>query len=306
MSIAQLDTVWVIAEVPEKYAQIIAPHNSAVVTLDEMDHGSDAKWESHVEYIYPSLSETTRTLKVRIPLNNNNHTLKPNMFAHVGIKPTQRKAALLVPRSAVIRTAEGAKVVLSDGDGNFKSVRVTLGQSDSTHFEVVEGLLPEDDVVVSAQFLIDSESSKSSDFERMKAPEHQATTTGTIEAIELPADTETNGASNNAKLVIARGPIEKWGRGPATMSFAVSKHIDLSQFSEGDNIMFTFVTGEEFTVIDMRKRSENAVDKGMVYDSGHSNHKHDAGNLKGNGEQSDAHESAAQKSINHKEHMHHD
>ncbi|WP_370136729.1 efflux RND transporter periplasmic adaptor subunit [Alteromonas sp.] len=318
MSIAQLDTVWVIAEVPEKYAQIIAPHNSAVVTLDEMDHGSEAKWESHVEYIYPSLSETTRTLKVRIPLNNNNHTLKPNMFAHVGIKPTQRKAALLVPRSAVIRTVEGAKVVLSDGDGNFKSVRVTLGRSDSAHFEVVEGLLPEDDVVVSAQFLIDSESSKSSDFERMKAPDHQATTTGTIEAIELTADTETNGASNNAKLVIARGPIEKWGRGPATMSFAVSKHIDLSQFKEGDNIMFTFVTGEEFTVIDMRKRSENAVGKGMVHDSDHSNHKHDAGtgNLKGNGEQSDAHESsvhksmvhksAEQKSINHKEHMHHD
>ncbi len=311
MSIAQLDTVWVIAEVPEKYAQIIAPHNGAVITLDEMDHGSDAKWESHVEYIYPSLSETTRTLKVRIPLNNNNHTLKPNMFAHAVITPTQRKAALLVPRSAVIRTAEGAKVVLSDGDGNFKSVRVTLGQSDSTHFEVVEGLLPEDDVVVSAQFLIDSESSKSSDFERMKAPDHQATTTGTIEAIELPADTETNGASNNAKLVIARGPIEKWGRGPATMSFAVSKHIDLSQFSEGENIMFTFVTGEEFTVIDMRKRSEHAMDKGMVHDSGHSNHKPDAGNMKSNGEQSDAHESmvhksAEQKSMNHEEHMHHD
>lgn len=316
MSIAQLDTVWVIAEVPEKYAQIIAPHNSAVVTLDEMDHGSDAKWESHVEYIYPSLSETTRTLKVRIPLNNNNHTLKPNMFAHVGIKPTQRKAALLVPRSAVIRTAEGAKVVLSDGDGNFKSVRVTLGQSDSTHFEVVEGLLPEDDVVVSAQFLIDSESSKSSDFKRMKAPDHQATTTGTIEAIELPADTKTNDASNNAKLVIARGPIEKWGRGPATMSFSVSKHIDLSQFKEGDNIMFTFVTGEEFTVIDMRKHSEHAVDKGMVHDSVHSNHKPDAGNLKGDEAQGNAHESmlhksmvhksAEQKSINHKEHMHHD
>jgi len=316
MSIAQLDTVWVIAEVPEKYAQIIAPHNGAVVTLDEMDHASDAKWESHVEYIYPSLSETTRTLKVRIPLNNNNHTLKPNMFTHVKMKPTQRKAALLVPRSAVIRTAEGAKVVLSDGDGNFKSVRVTLGQSDSTHFEVVEGLLPEDDVVVSAQFLIDSESSKSSDFERMKAPDHQATTTGTIEAIELPADTETNGASNNAKLVIARGPIEKWGRGPATMSFAVSNHIDLTQFREGDNIMFTFVTGEEFTVIDMRKHSEHAVDKGMVHDSGHSNHNHKAGERKGDGEQSDAHESmvhksmvhksAEQKSINHKEHMHHD
>ena len=93
------------------------------------------------------------------------------------------------------------------------------------------------------------------------------------------------------------------------MSFAVSKHIDLSQFSEGDNIMFTFVTGS--TVIDMRKRSENAVDKGMVHDSGHSNHNHNAGERKGDGEQSDAHESmvhksAEQKSINHKEHMHHD
>ena len=122
----------------------------------------------------------------------------------------------------------------------------------------------------------------------------------------MPTENETNGASNNAKLVIARGPIEKWGRGPATMSFAVSKHIDLSQFSEGDNIMFTFVTGEEFTVIDMRKRSENAVDKGMVQDLGHSNHKHDAGERKGDENQSDAHKSAEQKSINHKEHMHHD
>ena len=321
MSIAQLDTVWVIAEVPEKYAQIIAPHNSAVVTLDEMDHGSDAKWESHVEYIYPSLSETTRTLKVRIPLDNNNHTLKPNMFAHVGIKPTQRKAALLVPRSAVIRTAEGAKVVLSDGDGNFKSVRVTLGESDSTHFEVTEGLLPEDNVVVSAQFLIDSESSKSSDFKRMEAPNHQATTTGTIESIELPVKNKAGEGQHNAEIVIARGPIEKWNRGPTTMSFAVSKHINVSKFKEGDEIVFTFVTGEEFTVIDMRKHSERALGKSMVHDSVHSNHKHNAGERKGDGDQSDAleptvhksmihksmeHKSAEQKSINHKEHMHHD
>ncbi|MCP4281957.1 MAG: copper-binding protein, partial [Alteromonas sp.] len=122
---------------------------------------------------------------------------------------------------------------------------------------------------------------------------------------------ETIGASNNAKLVTARGPIEKWGQGPARMSFAVQKHTDLSQFKEDDNIMFTFVTGEEFTVIDMRKHSEHAMDKGMVHDSGHSNHNHNAGERKGGEAQSDAHESMAhksaeQKSINHKEHMHHD
>ncbi|WP_334056707.1 efflux RND transporter periplasmic adaptor subunit [Alteromonas sp. S005] len=311
MSIAQLDTVWVIAEVAEKYAQLIAPHDRAVVTLDEMAHASTANWESHVEYIYPSLSEVTRTLKVRIPLANESHTLKPNMFTQVSLKPVQRKPALLVPRSAVIRTSKGTKVVLSDGNGNFKSVRVKLGQSDSTHFEVIEGLLPEDNVVVSAQFLIDSESSKSSDFERMEAPDHQATTTGAIEAIELPADTETNGASNNAKLVIARGPIEKWGRGPATMSFAVSKHIDLSSFKEGDNIVFTFVTGEEFTVIDMGKHSEHKVSKDTMHGSDHSNHKHNADDLEGDEDHSHAHESMVHKSVehestNHKEHMHHD
>ncbi len=301
MSIAQLDTVWVIAEVPEKYAQMIAPHDRAVVTLDEMAHVSTANWESHVEYIYPSLSEVTRTLKVRIPLVNENHTLKPNMFTQVFLRPGQRKPALLVPRSAVIRTSKGTKVVMSDGNGNFKSVRVKLGQSDSTHFEVIEGLLPEDNVVVSAQFLIDSESSKSSDFERMEAPDHQATTTGTIEAIELPVKNRADETVTNAEVIIARGPIEKWNRGPATMSFAVSKHIDLSSFKEGDEIVFTFVTGEEFTVIDMRKHSEHKVSEGTMHGSEHSNHKHNADDLEGDEDQSRAHES-----MNHKEHMHHD
>ena len=145
----------------------------------------------------------------------------------------------------------------------------------------------------------------------MEAPDHQATTTGAIEAIELPADTETNGASNNAKLVIARGPIEKWGRGPATMSFAVSKHIDLSSFKEGDNIVFTFVTGEEFTVIDMGKHSEHKVSKDTMHGSDHSNHKHNADDLEGDEDHSHAHESMVHKSVehestNHKEHMHHD
>ncbi|WP_333969658.1 copper-binding protein [Alteromonas mediterranea] len=115
-----------------------------------------------------------------------------------------------------------------------------LGQSDSRHFEVLEGVLPGDEVVVSAQFLIDSESSKNSDFTRMKAPNHQATTTGTIEAIKRP-DAQS---ADNVEMTIARGPIEKWGRGPAVMDFAVSQHIDVSNFNVGDSVVFTFVTGK--------------------------------------------------------------
>ncbi len=130
-----------------------------------------------------------------------------------------------------------------------------LGQSDSRHFEVLEGVLPGDEVVVSAQFLIDSESSKNSDFTRMKAPNHQATTTGTIEAIKRP-DAQS---ADNVEMTIARGPIEKWGRGPAVMDFAVSQHIDVSNFNVGDSVVFTFVTGEKFTVIDMRRRAKSAA-----------------------------------------------
>jgi len=306
MSIAQLDTVWVIAEVPEKFAQSINLHNNAVVTLDELAHSPEASWESHVEYIYPSLTEVTRTLKVRIPLSNEGHVLKPNMFTHVLLKPEPRAAALLVSRSAIIRTAQGAKVVLSDGNGNFKSVNVKLGQSNNEYFEVVDGLLPGDEVVVSAQFLIDSESSKSSDFKRMAAPDHQATTTGVIKAIALPDESthdserashkghaSHNGhfaynthALQNAEITIARGPIEKWGRGPAVMTFAVSKHIDVSTFKEGDSIVFTFVTGDAFTVIDMRHAEKDAQQHTKRHTSDNKVNGHE--------------------SMNHKEHMHHD
>ena len=333
MSIAQLDTVWIIAEFPEKYAQNVALHDTALVSLDALAHTSDANWKSHIEYIYPSMSDVTRTLKVRIPLSNNHHTLKPNMFTHVSIKPSKRAAALLVPRSAVIRFSQGARVVVSDGKGNFKSVNVKLGQSDRSHFEVVDGLLPGDEVVVSAQFLIDSESSKSSDFNRMKAPDHQATTTGTIEAITFPANDEGNEAGGNAEVVIARGPIEKWGRGPAVMSFAVSKHIDLSQFEEGDKVTFTFVTGEEFTVIDMRKQIEHAMHSDMLQGSEHSGHVHptpiddvshssaleneigegahnemghDNNSVDKNEHKNHEEKDKAYESMNHKEHMHHD
>lgn len=302
MSIAQLDTVWVIAEVPEKYAQVISLHDSAFVSLDELAHTSSATWESHVEYIYPSLSKTTRTLKLRIPLNNHHQSLKPNMFTQVLLRPAKRSAALLVPHSAVIRTAQGAKVVQSDGNGNFKSVSVKLGQSDSRHFEVLEGVLPGDEVVVSAQFLIDSESSKNSDFTRMKAPNHQATTTGTIEAIKRP-DAQS---ADNVEMTIARGPIEKWGRGPAVMDFAVSQHIDVSNFNVGDSVVFTFVTGEKFTVIDMRRRAKSAAmpSETMPHEMRHGEHEATSGHNSESGPQREGNSDT--KAMNHKEHMHHD
>jgi Cu(I)/Ag(I) efflux system membrane fusion protein len=98
----------------------------------------------------------------------------------------------------------------------------------------------------------------------MRAPDNQATTTGKIEEISV-------GEDNSAVFTIARGPIEKWGRGPATMSFALSPHIDATQFNIGMQVRFTFVTGESFTIVDMQPIDEEVMDShqhhmGMSHD----------------------------------------
>lgn len=276
MSIAQLDNVWVIADIPEKFAARIELHNRVKVSLG---FAPDKTWQSHIDYIYPSLDAVTRTLKVRVPLSNENTVLKPNMFANVVVVPAQKQPSLLVPKSAVIRTALGARVVLSGNAGHFKSVAVKLGNFDDRFVEVIDGLLPGDEVVVSAQFLIDSESSKNSDLMRMSEPDNQATTTGKIIALPNADEEHAITASNkSAMITISRGPIEKWGRGPATMMFSLSPHIDISRFREGDDIVFTFVTGDEFTVVEL-KHAKESVTPSHEHESmkkhGHGKHDHE-------------------------------
>jgi Cu(I)/Ag(I) efflux system membrane fusion protein len=130
-----------------------------------------------VDYLYPSLDEQTRTLRVRLRFANEDGVLKPNMFAQVVIQAPAKTDSLLVPREAVIRSPDRSRVVLALGDGRFKSVAVELGRVDAGYAEIRAGLREGDEVVVSAQFLLDSESSRTSDFRRMEsmgeaAPEH--------------------------------------------------------------------------------------------------------------------------------------
>lgn len=164
MSVGALDDVWVEAEVFERQAALVAVGLPVTMTLDYLP---GQEWRGTVDYVYPSLDEKTRTLRIRLRFNNRAGTLKPNMFAQVLIEADRGKDALVIPREAVIRTGDQDRVVLALGDGRFKSVAVSLGQLDGQHAEILQGLNADDMVVVSAQFLLDSESSKSSDFMRM-------------------------------------------------------------------------------------------------------------------------------------------
>ena len=164
MSIGALDEVWVEAEVFERQAGMISAGLPVSIQLDFLP-GEDR--EGVVDYFYPVLDPVTRTLKVRMRFDNRDRKLKPNMFAEVVIHKHETEAALTVPQEAVIRGAGDNRVVLALGDGRFKSISVKTGRSDGKLIEVLQGVNAGEEVVTSAQFLLDSESSKTSDFKRM-------------------------------------------------------------------------------------------------------------------------------------------
>jgi Cu(I)/Ag(I) efflux system membrane fusion protein len=164
MSIGALDSVWVEAEVFERQAASLEEGLSVTMWLDYLP---GKQWTGRIDYVYPSLDDETRTLRVRLRFNNEGGELRPNMFAQVIIHADAGDETLVVPREALIRTGEQDRVVLALGEGRFKSIAVRSGRYSSEYAEILDGLNPGDTVVASAQFLLDSESSRTSDFKRM-------------------------------------------------------------------------------------------------------------------------------------------
>jgi Cu(I)/Ag(I) efflux system membrane fusion protein len=167
MSIGVLDEVWVIAEVFERQGSLVSIGDPVTMTLDYLPGRT---WQGVVDFIYPTLDENTRTIPVRLKFQNQDESLKPNMFAQVTIQHSEEGLqVLLAPDESIIRTGTQDRVVLDMGDGKFKSVEVSLGRSGEDQTEVLDGLNAGDRVVTSAHFLLDSESSITSDFLRMSS-----------------------------------------------------------------------------------------------------------------------------------------
>ncbi len=166
LSVAALDEVWVIGEVFERQLSAVASDNRVVMTLDYLP---GRRWTGKVDYVYPEVNPKTRTARVRMRFDNTDGTLLPGMFAELNIKGARTDRQLLVPRESVIRTGLSDRLVLALDGGAFKSVTVKVGRVGEQYAEILEGVMSGDTVVTSAQFLIDSESSKTSDFLRMSA-----------------------------------------------------------------------------------------------------------------------------------------
>ena len=168
MSIAALDRVWVQVAVFERQSAWVEVGQRAEV---ELDYLPGERWQGTVDYVYPELDPQSRTLKVRLRFDNPSTTLRPNMFASVTIFGTPTDAIVHVPREALIRGGTIDRVVLRAGDGRFRSQEVVPGIESDDRVEIRSGVVPGDHVVVSGQFLIDSESNIGSALTRLNGEE---------------------------------------------------------------------------------------------------------------------------------------
>ena len=156
VSLVDLSSVWLMADIFESRVGWVKEDQKAEATLSFMPGKT---WEGTVEYVYPSLDKKTRSVKARLRFDNPGELLKPNMYANVSIFAQPKRKVLTVPREAVIRTGNQARVIVAEGEGKFKPIIIHTGIETDTKIEVVGGLDEGQEVVVSSQFLIDSESS---------------------------------------------------------------------------------------------------------------------------------------------------
>ena len=153
--LADISTIWVLADVPERQLAAVGIGAPATVRLRGRPGSS---FEGRVSVIYPEIAEATRTAKVRIELANRDGILLPNMYADVDIGSDDAAPQLAVPDSAVIDSGSRRVVILDLGEGRFEPREVKLGRRGDGMVAITEGISEGDRVVVSANFLIDAES----------------------------------------------------------------------------------------------------------------------------------------------------
>jgi Cu(I)/Ag(I) efflux system membrane fusion protein len=235
MSLADLSSVWLLADVFERQADWVKVGQAAEVQLSYLP---GRQWEGRVEYIYPSLDPVTRTLKARLRFENPGEMLKPNMYANVKIFGDPKENIIVIPIEALIRTGREQRVVVALGEGRFAIRKVTAGIESGDRVEIVDGIDAGEDVVVSGQFLIDSEASlRASDMRMTPAAgmvvtpsSAQAVTGGTGRVLAIDP------ASGNISL--SHDPIAALGWPAMLMDFPLAEGITTQGLASGDRVHF--------------------------------------------------------------------
>jgi Cu(I)/Ag(I) efflux system membrane fusion protein len=226
-------TVWANAEVPESQAALLRV-GAKVQARSPAVPGT--AFEGRVQALLPEVNTTTRTLKARLELANPGGRLVPGMFVQMQFMDTRAEKALLIPTEAVIQTGKRTVVMIAEENGRFHPADVEIGIESDGKTEVKRGLKAGQRVVVSSQFLIDSEASLKGVEARLNvepapvaanvAPRH--TGSGKIEAITRDA------------MTLSHGPIPSLKWGAMTMDFKLHRGGVPRGLEAGDRVDFEF------------------------------------------------------------------
>lgn len=243
--VADLSHLWVIADVFEQDLALVKNGARAQVSINAYP---DKTYTGVVTYVYPTLRTETRTVPVRVELANPGGLIKPGMFAQVEMQVTHKKKVLAVPVSAMIDSGARQVVLVQAAPGRFEPRVVKVGARSESYIEILDGVTEGEQVVTSANFLIDAESNLQAALTGMTAatqsPEAKAGADtqaaasgpghrgeGTVEEIDAQSGT----------VSVAHGPIAslKW---PAmTMEFKAANPALLQGLKPGTKVVFEFV-----------------------------------------------------------------
>ncbi|MFQ6002627.1 MAG: efflux RND transporter periplasmic adaptor subunit, partial [Candidatus Zixiibacteriota bacterium] len=186
--IADLSTVWALATIYEYELPYIKLGQKALMNLPYMPGES---FEGKLTYIYPYLNQKTRDVKVRLEFPNPGFRLKPDMYANVVIESKLSGERILIPEEAVIRSGTREIVFVDMGGGKYAPREITTGVSgEKGRVEVKKGLLPGETIVVSGQFMLDSESKTQEAIQKMIKAKMATSTEAEMEMISASETTE--------------------------------------------------------------------------------------------------------------------
>ncbi|WP_417479430.1 efflux RND transporter periplasmic adaptor subunit [Maricaulis maris] len=238
MTIADLREVWVVADLFEDEAVAIEPGQS--VRLQSRAQPG-RMWHGQVEYLYPTVDPRSRSIPVRMRFANSDGALRPEAYVNVRIEASPRDNVLSVPFEAVIRTGQSERVVLALGDGRYRLAQVRTGAEAGGRVEVLTGLSEGERVVVSSQFLIDSEASLQGVALRMAGADAPAAPPEIVQG----AGVVDGVMASHGMIDLTHDPIPELGWPVMSMSFFTLDAVSLDGLSEGDEVSFTLRQNDE-------------------------------------------------------------
>lgn len=179
--------VWVMASIPETDLPLI---DTGIPVRLDFPSAPEAPAEGTVDYIYPTIDPKTRTVRVRIEVDNAAGYLRPGAYANITLD-IAGEGRLAVPTEAILRDSQGAHVIVALGEGRFAGREVRTGISAQGRTEIRVGLAPGETVVASGQFLLDSEANLREGLAKLEGPSSSMAAGPDMPLSQLPVDAST-------------------------------------------------------------------------------------------------------------------